>query len=118
MQVKTILNRVQKFKSFVYTTVRWVWSDEAPVLEVEVAERANGRPRCSGCRRPRAGYDRLPRRRFEFVPLWGINKITGVRDHWGQVLFRALNSGKEDHWGHPLAQPCQRSLGSTIEIAW
>jgi len=78
MQVKTILNRVQKFKSFVYTTVRRVWSDEAPVLEVEVAERANGRPRCSGCRRPRAGYDRLPRRRFELRSLGSCFKITGV----------------------------------------
>lgn len=72
MQLKTILNRVQKFKSFVYTKVRWAGSAEAPALEVEVAERANGRALCSGCRCPRPGYDRLPTRRFEFVPLWGI----------------------------------------------
>ena len=72
MQLKTILNRVQKFKSFVYTKVRWAGSAESPELEVEVAERANGRPLCSGCGHPRAGYDRLPARRFEFVPLWGI----------------------------------------------
>lgn len=72
MQLKTILNRVQKFKSFVYTKARWAGSDEAPELEVEIAERANGRPVCSGCTRPRPGYDRLPVRRFEFVPLWGI----------------------------------------------
>ena len=68
MQLKTILNRVQKFKSFVYTKVRWADSE----LEIEVAERANARPHCSGCGRPRPGYDRLPARRFEFVPLWGI----------------------------------------------
>lgn len=72
MQLKTILNRVQKFKSFVYTKARWAGSDEAPELEVEIAERANGRPVCSGCARRRPGYDRLPVRRFEFVPLWGI----------------------------------------------
>lgn len=68
MLLKTILNRVQKFKSFVYTAVRQV----GDVLEVEVAARANGKPLCSGCERPRPGYDRLPVRRFEFVPLWGI----------------------------------------------
>jgi transposase len=68
MQLKTILNRVQKFKSFVYTAVRQV----GDVLEVEVAARANGKPLCSGCERPCPGYDRLPVRRFEFVPLWGI----------------------------------------------
>jgi len=72
MQLKTILNRVQKFKSFVYAKVRLVGSAETPELEVEVRERANGRARCSGCGCPRPGYDRLPARRFEFVPLWGI----------------------------------------------
>ena len=34
--------------------------------------RKNGRAICSGCGRPGPGYDRLPERRFEFVPLWGI----------------------------------------------
>jgi transposase len=68
MQLKTILNRVQKFKSFVYTAAHFV----GEVLEVEVAARANGKPLCSGCECPCPGYDRLPVRRFEFVPLWGI----------------------------------------------
>lgn len=72
MQLKTILNRVQKFKSFVYTEVRWTGSETQPELEVEMAERANGRALCSAWSRPRPGYDRLPARRFEFVPLWGI----------------------------------------------
>ena len=44
-----------------------------PTLEVQIrCPRANGRPLCSGCGRPGAGYDRLPARRFQFVPLWGI----------------------------------------------
>jgi hypothetical protein len=68
MQLKTILNRVQKFKSFVYTAARFA----GEVLEVQVAARANGKALCSGCARPSPGYDRLPERRFEFVPLWGI----------------------------------------------
>ena len=72
MQLKTILNRVQKFKSFVYKSMRWVGTDAAPELEVEVAERANGQPICSACGRRSPGYDRLPKRRFEFLPLWGI----------------------------------------------
>jgi transposase len=72
MQIKTILNRVQKFKSFVYKSVSWVESQESPVLEVTVVERSNGKPICSGCSCQRPGYDRQPQRRFEFVPLWGI----------------------------------------------
>ncbi len=72
MQLKTILNRVQRFKSFVYGAVRWVQVKEAQALEVEVHSRCNSRGVCSGCGRCGPGYDRLPTRRFEFVPLWGI----------------------------------------------
>ena len=72
MRIKTILNRVQKFKSFVYKSVSWVESQESPVLEVTVVERSNGKPICSGCGCQRPNYDRQPQRRFEFVPLWGI----------------------------------------------
>jgi len=72
MQIKTILNRVQKFKSFVYGAVRWVEGSTGPALEVELQPRSNSRGVCSGCSRERPGYDRLPVRRFEFVPLWGM----------------------------------------------
>jgi len=72
MQIKTILNRLQKFKSFVYGAVRWVGSAAKPALEVEVRARANSKPLCSVCGRAGPGYDRLPARRFEFVPLWGM----------------------------------------------
>jgi hypothetical protein len=70
MQVKQILNRLQKFKSFVYETVRFVDTAEALVLEVAIRPRAHSQPCCSGCTCPSPGYDRLPSRRFEFVPLW------------------------------------------------
>jgi hypothetical protein len=72
MQLKTILNRVKHFKSFVYGKARWVEGAARPTIEVQVEPRKNGRPICSGCGQVRPGYDRLPRRRFEFVPLWGI----------------------------------------------
>ena len=71
MQLKTILNRVQKFNSFVYGAVRWVDGASVPTLEVELQPRVNSRPVCSGCARKRPGYDHLPVRRFEFIPLWG-----------------------------------------------
>jgi len=72
MQLKTILNRVQKFKSFVYKNVVSLDSGEDPVLMIEMAPRANSKPICSGCGLPGPGYDTLPPRLFEFVPLWGI----------------------------------------------
>ena len=71
MQIKTILNRIQKFKSFVYGTVRLVEGSTIPTLEVEIQSRSNSRPVCSGCGRKRPGYDRSPERLFEFIPMWG-----------------------------------------------
>ena len=71
MQIKTILNRVQKFKSFVYGAVHLVESAPVPRLEVELQPRVNSRPMCSGCERKRPGYDRLRLRHFEFIPMWG-----------------------------------------------
>jgi len=72
MQLKTILNRVQKFKSFVYGGVYWVEGAPVPTVEVELHARRNSRPACSVCGHKRPGYDRLPMRRFEFIPMWGI----------------------------------------------
>ena len=72
MQLKTILNRLQKFKSFVYAAVRWGGTEESPHIEILMEARRNSRPTCSKCGKPRPGYDRQPTRRFEFVPLWGV----------------------------------------------
>ena len=72
MRIQTILNRVEKFKSFVYGEARLEEQDDGPALVVQVKPRKNSRPYCSGCGRPGPAYDRLEERRFEFVPLWGI----------------------------------------------
>lgn len=72
MQLKTILNRVQKFKSFVYGEVRWAEVRGETALLVEVAPRRNSRAICSGCKQAGPGYDVLGVREFEFVPLWGF----------------------------------------------
>ena len=71
MQLKTILNQCQKFKSFVYHQVRFVdWNGEKHI-EVDVLARRNSKAICSCCERPAPLYDRLDKRRFEFIPLWG-----------------------------------------------
>jgi len=72
MQLKTILNLVQKHKRFVYGEIRLLRGKERPVLEVRIQARQGSRPICSGCGRAAPGYDRLPERRFEFIPFWGI----------------------------------------------
>ncbi|MBL7009438.1 MAG: ISL3 family transposase [Planctomycetes bacterium] len=70
MQLKTILNRIEKHPSFVYGDPIF----EGDALVVSIRPRANSRAVCSGCGQRRGMYDtaREPRR-FQFVPLWGIS---------------------------------------------
>ena len=58
MRVQTLLNRVEKFKSFVYGRVSTEERDEETVLLVRVRPRKGSRPVCSGC----GGRGRVPDR--------------------------------------------------------
>jgi transposase len=73
MQLKAILNAVEKQRGFVYHEIRF-GEDRSEIL-VDIRPHNRSRPVCSGCRRKGPGYDRLATRRFEFVPLWGIPVI-------------------------------------------
>lgn len=70
MQLQAILNRVEKQKGFVYHRVRF--ADDGHSILVDIRPHGRSRPVCSGCGRKGPGYDRLPERRFQFVPLWSI----------------------------------------------
>lgn len=72
MQLKTILNRVENFQSFVYTDVKWAEHKKQLAIEVTIKPHKSSRPVCSGCGKKRPGYDHRDPRKFEFVPLWGI----------------------------------------------
>jgi transposase len=76
MLLQTILNRVQRHKSFLYKKVSLVEKTKGPTIEVEIQPRRNSRAICSGCGRAGPGYDRERQaRRFEHVPLWGLAVI-------------------------------------------
>lgn len=73
MHIKTILNRVTDYKSFVFGKATWLEMPDRLAIEVEVHPRRNGRRICGGCGEVRPGYDtQAAPRRFEFVPLLGI----------------------------------------------
>jgi transposase len=72
MQLKSILNRVQKHPGFVYTDMELIQEKKQLVLNATLRPRTNSRAICSGCGRKGPGYDTLPTRRFEFIPFWGI----------------------------------------------
>ena len=72
LTLKTLLNHVEKHKGFVYGDGRLIKSGDPPVIEVAVYPRKNSMAICSQCERPASGYDLLPSRQFQYVPLWGI----------------------------------------------
>jgi len=72
MQIKTILNRIQKHRGFVYGTVQLEEQIAGLALMVDISPHRRNRPRCAGCGQAGPAYDRLAPRRFEFVPLWGV----------------------------------------------
>ena len=73
LEVKTILNRIQHFAGFVYQEVRFGYSAKGRLqIHVRLEPHRSMHATCSECRKPAPGYDRLPQRRWLFVPLWGI----------------------------------------------
>jgi transposase len=73
LKVKTILNRIQHFVGFVYQDVRLHGGRLGPPwLTLTLQAHQGIRGRCSECRRPAPGYDRLTQRHWRFVPLWGM----------------------------------------------
>ena len=74
LQVKTVLNVIQRFPGFVFRDLRLHrHGDGQPrCIEITVQPHPTIPAKCSRCRKPAPGYDRLPQRRFLFPPLWGI----------------------------------------------
>ena len=72
MLIKTILNKIHRFKSFVYTTVRFSNEGEEIIIEIGIKSRKNSTGICSQCGELGTCYDHLKTRRYEFIPIWGI----------------------------------------------
>ena len=58
MQLQTILNRVERYKSFVHKKIMWDENEACPTLQVEIEHRANGQPIFSGFGRDMIGLRR------------------------------------------------------------
>lgn len=72
MHIKTILNRLQKHKGYVYGDERLLDEGGQLLLEIPIRARAGSRAICSGCGSKAPGYDTLAPRRFQFISFWGI----------------------------------------------
>jgi transposase len=70
MELLTILNHCHRHRGFVYQHARFGPGKKS--IEVDVRPREGSAAACSGCHQPAPGYDHLPERCFEFIPLWGF----------------------------------------------
>ena len=72
MLIKTLLNKVERFKSFVYGSIRVMLIGGTEALVIDIAPRRNSRPICPECGKRRTVYDRQPQRLFEYIPIWSF----------------------------------------------
>jgi len=76
MRIRTLLNKCEKLKSFVYENDYIQGAD----LIIEVRARKNSKPVCSSCKKRGSTYDHSPvSRKYEFVPLWGMRVFLSYR---------------------------------------
>ncbi len=70
MELSTILNHCSAHQGFVYGKA--CFSNDKKSIEVAIRPRRGSKAICAQCDKPAPGYDRLPERRFEFIPFWGF----------------------------------------------
>ena len=70
MLLTRLLNACHHFPGFVYEAARLI--DPMKTIEIDVRPRKGSQACCSGCSQPARGYDQLPERRFELIPVWGF----------------------------------------------
>lgn len=72
MLIKTLLNKVERFKSFVYGAVSIKLVGDEDALVIDLVARRNSRPVCPECGKVGPMYDRQPARLFEYLPVWSF----------------------------------------------
>lgn len=72
LEVKTLLNQIQHFVGFVYQSIQLRGSGATLRVDVQIEAHRGIRGKCSSCLKPCPGYDQLEKRRWLFVPVWGV----------------------------------------------
>lgn len=119
MRLKTILNRCCQFKGFVIGAAKF---DSKERLVVEIGARKGSRELRSHCGKPAPGYDHLPTRLFEFIPVWGYKVFFRYAERrvecrrCGRVVVEKLpwSDGKS----HLTLHYCKYLAGWAKEISW
>lgn len=72
MLIKTILNKVERFKSFIYGDCRMATIGGFEALIIDLKPRRNSKPECPECGKRCKTYDTQRFRLFEYVPIWAF----------------------------------------------
>jgi transposase len=72
MLIKTLLNQLEKFKSFVYKKVRLQDMYGKMSVVISIKARKNSKGTCMDCGKSCGTYDTQPTRHYEYVPIWAI----------------------------------------------
>ena len=73
MQLKTLLNKIDRLKSFIYQKATFQTIKDQEAIVVDIVARKNGLAQCSECKVISPIYDRQKSTRlFQHVPLWGF----------------------------------------------
>lgn len=102
MLIKTLLNKVERFKSFVYGSICVMLIDGVEALVIDIEPRRNSRPICPECGKRCTVYDRQPQRLFEYLPVWSfkayfryVPRRVKCPDHGVKVEALPWGYGKE-----------------------
>lgn len=72
MLIKTLLNKVERFKSFIYGDSRLAVVGGADALIIDIKARRNSKPECPECGKRGKTHSTQPVRLFEYVPIWAF----------------------------------------------
>ncbi len=72
MLIKTLLNKVERFKSFIYGDSRLAVIGGADALIIDIKARRNSKPECPECGKRGKTHSTQPVRLFEYVPIWAF----------------------------------------------
>lgn len=102
MLVKTILNNIEKFKSFVYGGDYFEEHRGERRIIIELSARQNSQGECNDCGKRCPTYDTQLARDYEYVPLWNIHfyfryaaRRVQCKEHGIHVERLPWASGKE-----------------------
>ena len=122
MQLTTILNRVEYFKSFVYGKAKWVENAARPTIEVPIEARKNGRPICSVCESACAELRPAAPAAFRVRAFVGDYDLFHLCDAEGRVSKVRRESGKgslvrrQEPTDHDLSLvPCRLGAAAFME---